>query len=149
MLQPDCVAAIDGFIEEFQPSGLVVCCRLNEYRWFPTRLSLNGAICIEPLSSEEVNKYLDAGGPKLAALREAVGTDPMIRELAQTPLMLSIMSLAYQGAGSNALASQKADSAEGRRQQILGLYVEQMFQRKRTTHGRNRARLLVGIALKK
>jgi hypothetical protein len=34
-LQPDCVAAINAFSEEFNPSGLVVCCRLNEYRWLP------------------------------------------------------------------------------------------------------------------
>ena len=86
-LQPECVAAINAFIEEFQPSGLVVCCRLNEYRWLPKRLKLNGAICIDPLSSEEVSKYLDAGGAKLAALRDAVDTDPVIQELAQSPLM--------------------------------------------------------------
>ena len=50
VMQPDCVAAINAFIEEFNPSGLVVCCRLNEYRWLPERLKLNGAICLEPLS---------------------------------------------------------------------------------------------------
>ena len=60
-MQPDCVAAINAFIEEFNPSGLVVCCRLNEYRWLPERLKLNGAICLEPLSSEEVSKYLARG----------------------------------------------------------------------------------------
>ena len=43
-LQPDCVAAINAFIEQFNPSGLVICCRLNEYRWLPERLKLNGAI---------------------------------------------------------------------------------------------------------
>ena len=37
-LQPDCVAAINAFIGEFNPSGLLVCCRLNEYRWLPQRL---------------------------------------------------------------------------------------------------------------
>ena len=130
--QPDCVAAINAFIEEFQPSGLVVCCRLNEYRWLPERLKLNGAICIEPLSSDEVSKYLDAGGPKLAALREAVKTDPVLQELSQTPLMLSIMSLAYQGARGDELATQEVDFAE-RRKQVFRLYVEQMFQRKGTT----------------
>lgn len=83
---------INRFIEEFQPSGLAVCCRLNEYRWLPERLKLNGAICIEPLSSAEVSKYLDAGGPKLVALRKAVEVDPVLHELTQTPLMLSIMS---------------------------------------------------------
>src|SRR6202047_2536280 len=94
VMQPDCVAAINAFIEEFAPSGLVVCCRLNEYRWLPKRLKLNGAICIEPLSLEEVSQYLVAGGPKLEALRVAVDKDPVLQELAQTPLMLGIMSLA-------------------------------------------------------
>ena len=88
-LQPYCVAAINAFLEEFQPSGLVVCCRLNEYRWLPKRLKLNGAICIEPLSSEEVTTYLDAGGSKLTALREAIDADSVLHELAQTPLMRS------------------------------------------------------------
>jgi hypothetical protein len=131
VFQPDCVAAVNAFIEEFKSSGLVVCCRLNEYRWLPKRLKLNGAICIEPLSPDEVSKYLAAGGSKLDALCVAVDADPVLRELAQTPLMLSVMSLSYQGAGRDELATQKGDSDE-RRKQIFGLYVEQMFQRKGT-----------------
>jgi hypothetical protein len=47
--------------------------------------------------------------------------------------MLSIMSLACQGAGGNELARRKGDSAEGRREQIFSLYVERMFQRKGMT----------------
>ena len=112
-LQPDCVAAINDFIDESEPSGIVVCCRLMEYQWLPDRLKLNGAICLESLSSEEVGKYLARGGSKLAALREAVNTDPVLQELTQTPLMLSIMSLACQGAGGDELARQKGDSARG------------------------------------
>jgi len=123
VMQPDCVASINAFIEQFKPSGLVVCCRLNEYRWLPKRLKLNGAICIEPLSSEEVINYLAAGGPKLAALREAIDADPVLHGLAQTPLILSIMSLAYQGAGSDELAKQKGDFEE-RRKQIFHLYFD-------------------------
>jgi len=100
-LQPDCVAAINDFIDESEPSGIVVCCRLMEYQWLPHRLKLNGAICLESLSAEEVGKYLARGGSKLATLREAVNTDPRLQELAQTPLMLSIMSLACQGVGGD------------------------------------------------
>jgi hypothetical protein len=131
-LQPDCVAAINDFIDGSEPSGLVVCCRLMEYQWLPKRLKLNGAICLEPLGREEVFKYLAMGGPKLSVLGVAVNTDPVLRELAQTPLMLSIMSLAYQGAGGDEFVRLKGDSAEERRKQIFGLYVEQMFQRKGT-----------------
>jgi hypothetical protein len=104
-----------------------------EYQWLPKRLKLNGAICLESLSLEEVSKYLDRAGSKLAALREAVTLDPVLQELAQSPLMLSIMSLACQGSGGNELARQKRDSPEARRKQIFGLYVEQMFQRKGLT----------------
>ena len=74
----------------------MVCCRLNEYRWLPERLKLNGAICIKSLSLEEVSNYLANGGSKLAELREAVKNDSVLQELAETPLMLSIMSLASQ-----------------------------------------------------
>ena len=74
-MQPDCVAAINAFFDEMSPPGLAVCCRLNEYRWLPKRLKLSGAICLEPLSSKEVSKYLAESGPKLAALREAIDTD--------------------------------------------------------------------------
>jgi len=77
-LQRDCVAAINAFIIESNPAGLVVCSRFNEYRWLPKRLKLNGAICLKPLSPEEVSKYLAEGGSDLAAIRDAVGTDPVL-----------------------------------------------------------------------
>jgi len=132
-LQPDCVTAINAFIEESNPPGLVVCSRLNEYRWLPERLKLNGAICLEPLSKDEVVEYFTKGGPELASLREAVNTDSVLQDLTKTPLMLNIMSLAYQGAGANQLTIQKGDSPEERRKHIFHLYVEQMFRRKGVT----------------
>ena len=129
-LQAECVAAVNDFIDESKPSGLVVCCRLMEYQWLPKRLKLNGAICLEPLSSEDVSKYLAKAGSKLAMLREAVDTDSVLRELAQTPLMLSIMSLAFQGVDDEKFVRQEWDTYEERRRQIFHLYVEQMFKRK-------------------
>ena len=48
--------------------------------------------------------------------------------------MLSIMSLASQGACGDELARQKKDSLEERRKQIFRLYVDQMFERKGTTY---------------
>jgi eukaryotic-like serine/threonine-protein kinase len=106
---------------------------MNEYRWLPKRLKLNGAIGIEPLSSEEVSKYFITGGSNLVALREAVDKDPDLEEQAKTPLMLSIMSLALQGADSNELSTHNGNSTDELKKQIFGLYVEQMFQRKGTT----------------
>jgi hypothetical protein len=131
-MQPDCAAAINEFIEAFDPPGLIVCCRLNEYQGLPKRLKLNGAIRLEPLSEHEIAKYLASGGAELTVLRDAVNTDPVLQELSQTPLMLSIMSLAFHGAKKDALASDKGSAPEERRNQIFGLYVEKMFQLKGT-----------------
>lgn len=83
--QPACVTAINAFIETRKPSGLVVCSRLAEYEWLPERLTLNGAICLEPLSLAAVNQFLEARGSQLAGLQQAISIDPALRELAQTP----------------------------------------------------------------
>jgi DNA polymerase III delta prime subunit len=131
-IQPGCVAAINSFIEESNPSGLVVCCRLNEYRWLPARLKLNGAIRIEPLSEGQVDEYLSGGGAELAMLREAVKTDETLKELIETPLMLNVMSLALQGTSGDQLIAQKGYSIEERRKQIFRLYIDRMFQWKGT-----------------
>ena len=130
--QPDCVMAINAFIETHNPSGLVVCSRLMEYHWLPKKLKLNGAVCIELLSPQDVNNFLAAGGAQLAGLKQAMSSDPVLQELAQTPLMLSIMSLACEGADGKVLTSHKDDSPQARREQIFQLYVERMFQRKKS-----------------
>src|SRR6516162_381515 len=49
-----------------------------------------------------------------------------------TPLMLSIMSLAFQRAGADELAGQKGDSTDERRKRVFHRYVEEMFQHKET-----------------
>ena len=52
-----------------------------------------------------MSRYLAKCDSKLAALSEVVDADPVLHGLAQTPLMLSVMSLAFRGAGADALAS--------------------------------------------
>lgn len=131
--QPACVTAINAFIETRKPSGLVVCSRLAEYEWLPERLTLNGAICLEPLSLAAVNQFLEARGSQLAGLQQAISIDPALRELAQTPLMLDIMSLACVGVSKEAFATDKGDSSQARQRNIFRLYVERMFTRKELT----------------
>jgi hypothetical protein len=128
-LQADCVAAINAYITGTEPSGLVVCCRLMEYQWLPERLKMNGAICIKPLTLEQIDGYFAAIGTELEPLRTAIQEDAVLQELAQSPLMLNIMSMAYRSAGPESLADQK-QSLEARRTQIFSAYVDEMFQRK-------------------
>jgi|GEM_PF-722914 len=131
-----CAVAINSFINEYHPAGLVVCCRLEEYQWLPHRLYLSGAVSLEPLSREEITSYLAFAGPDLTSLREAVRTDPLLEELVQTPLMLSIASLAYQGDHRDELTDRPAISLEQAREKIFTLYLDAVFTRKAHTPSR-------------
>jgi hypothetical protein len=64
----------------------------------------------------------------------ALQQDQVLRTLAETPLMLSIMSLAYQNrtVESSESAARESGSLAERRDQIFGLYVERMFQRRKS-----------------
>jgi hypothetical protein len=122
-----CVRAINEFVQNCGLPGIVVCSRRTEYTALPVRLSFTGAVCLLPLTVNQIDHYL---GSQVAALRQAIQQDEALAELAQTPLMLNIMSVAFQGAGRDELAEQKVDSHEERRKQIFRRYVERMFQRK-------------------
>lgn len=126
-MEPDAIDAINEYIEDSDPSGLVVCCRYSEYIWLPERLKLNDAIQLKPLSAEAVADYFSACGPELEALRAVVESDTVLKELVQTPLMLRFLRFVFLEFGADKLAGQYADSGEKRRKQIFDLYVETAF----------------------
>ena len=125
-----CIEAINMFGKEFGLAGRVICSRLKEYTDLPMRLKLNGAICLQPLTSEQVDNYLEMAGPKLKTLHTALQGDNTLQNLAQFPLMLNIMSLAYQD--GEALPAEVADTVDERRKHLFDTYIERMFKRKGT-----------------
>lgn len=128
--QAACVTAINQFGEEFGLAGLVVCSRLKEYARLSVRLKLNGAIRLQPLTLEQIYNYLDGAGSKLDALRTALQTDDGLQEMARSPLILGIMTLAYQNVPIEAFSNQAADTIETRRKHLFDTYIERMFRRK-------------------
>ena len=124
-----CVELINQFGTEFGLSGLAVCSRLEEYTNLPVRLKLNGAIRLQPLTLEQVYDYLEVAGSKLDALRVALKEDNSLQTLAQTPLTLGIMSLAYQDMSAEVLIGQ-ANTLVARRKHLFDTYIERMFKRK-------------------
>ena len=95
-LRPACAAAINAFRGQHPGVWLLVTARSRDYQALATRLHLDKAIVLQPLTPEQIDAYLSRRGPRLAGLRESLAADPTLRELAQTPLMLSIMTLAYR-----------------------------------------------------
>ena len=91
--QDKCVEAINQFQQEYRPEHLVVCCRLDEYQNSKTKLQLNGAIYLQPLTSEHIHSCLIATFPELWSIIQA---DAELLEKARTPLLLSIITVVYK-----------------------------------------------------
>jgi len=123
-----CVQAINQFLQEHGQTEIVVCSRIQDYEALSTRLQLRGAICIQSLTPEQVNQYLDEAGKRMEAVKSLLQEDPALQQLAKSPLMLSVMTLAYQDISLAILP--KTGSVEARRQHLFDAYIERMFQRK-------------------
>jgi hypothetical protein len=123
-----CVQAINDFRKEHGLTPVVVCSRTGDYDVLSTWLRLQGAVVLQPLLPEQVNKYLEGAGVELLAVRQTLRHDTTLQELVQSPLMLSIMALAYRGMSADELGS--LDVVEVRRRHVFDAYVQQMFKRR-------------------
>lgn len=123
-----CVEAINRYRSHHGFVDIVVSSRTLDYDNLTHQLRLNGAIVIQPLSQEQIDEYLRAFGSDMDTLREFITQDEQLRELAQSPLMLSIMVLTYRG-GSNLILTTQEDT-ENVRQVLFEAYIQRMFDRR-------------------
>ncbi|WP_293059322.1 NACHT domain-containing NTPase [Okeania sp. SIO2B3] len=125
-----CVQAINQFMQDYGLVEMVVCSRIKDYKALPTRLKMRGAIYVQPLTSEQVNQYLDKAGSQLQGVRTLLQQDTALQEMMKSPLILSIVSIAYKDMSAENLSPM--GSIEERRQHIFDTYIERMFH----PHGR-------------
>jgi eukaryotic-like serine/threonine-protein kinase len=123
-----CVKAINEYAKSFGLSGLVVCSRRAEYTDLPVRLEVNGAVCLQPPTPKEVDKYLASGGAKWEPLRSALKVDAPLAELVQSPLTLNIMVAEY--CEGHPISTPRDATIEAKRRQLFDVYVRRMFARK-------------------
>ena len=116
---------------------LVVCSRVADYEALAVRLRLPSAVIIQSLSRQQVQSYVDQAGASLAGLRTVLQRDESLWELLNTPLMLSIVALAYQGRAAEEIHS--SGTVEEHRTQLFAAYTDAMFHRRAKarlpTHG--------------
>ena len=127
-----CVEALNQFIQEHGRTEMVVCSRINAYEALTERLRVRCAIYAQPLTLSQIDRYIDQAGEQLAALRTVFSRALEIKKLATSPLVLSIMSLAYKGYSAGMVPDIISD--EKFRQRLLDIYIERMFQRRGKKH---------------
>jgi MinD-like ATPase involved in chromosome partitioning or flagellar assembly len=123
-----CISAISEFQRTKHFGELVVCSRTEEYQILATRLQLEDAIVLQPLTPQQIYRYLDTVGPPLADVRAALAADDSLWELADSPLMLNVMTLAYQARTADALRT--TGTLKQRQTQLFADYTERMFERR-------------------
>ena len=124
-----CVEAINRYRQEEQGlMPLAVCSRVADYLSMTAQLRLRGAVLVEPLTQQQINSYLERVGDKLVGVQAAVRADADLGEMLNTPLMLSIVTVAY--AGKSAADIQAVQTPDRQRQHLFDAYILAMFQRR-------------------
>ena len=127
--RPDLVQLLNStFLFNFPELCVAVCSRTNEYHVLQnhseTKLQLRGCVHLEPLTERQIILYLQAADAQ--ALLKAIPNDAALRQLAQTPLTLSMLVLAY---GGIAPAYVPSSSLTESRHRLFQAYVARMLQR--------------------
>jgi DNA polymerase III delta prime subunit len=140
----DCVMAINAFRQQHGLVSMVASSRITDYEALGIRLKLQSAVLVQPLSADQIDAYLASAGEQFGGLRQALTEDSTLRELTESPLMLSIIALA--GPGGPVTASRTTTSLEERRRQLFDDYVSHMFRRRGTGRRYSREQTQHGLA---
>ncbi|WP_313708088.1 NACHT domain-containing protein [Planktothrix agardhii] len=128
--QTSCIEAINLFIKDYGMTKIIVCSRIQDYQSISNLLKFHKAIFIQNLTPEKIEQYLakaDAGSTEFQGLRKTLKTDLALQELAQSPLMLNIMTLVYK---KHTFSEISKMSLEERRRELFDGYIKQMLYRR-------------------
>ncbi len=124
-----CVEAINEFRKEHGLTSLAVCSRSQDYADLNAKLSFEGAIEVQPLTQKQITEFFNRFGDEMAGIMQALEKDSALREMAETPLFLSIMIMAYRDKRDVDILVSQDEKAQ--RKHLFDTYIERMFERPR------------------
>jgi|GEM_PF-1683418 len=144
--RPKCILEINSHLEKIGSPGISVCCRIEEYTALPVRLKLFSAIRIKGLTDDQVTDYLMNGSDIVSGLRSALTEDEQLREMARSPLMLDVMTLAYEGRSSAEIRGGMQTLASEREDHLFSTYVSRMLTRRGGIESDERSTILAYLS---
>ncbi len=118
-LSEHCLEKINKFSVDFQPKHLVVCSSFVAYKNCQNKLRVNAAVLLQPLTNSQIQDYLLVARSR--ELWNYIQDEPELLNLAKTPLMLSMMTLAYEEI--LIAAWRRITSKQGREKYLLNAYI--------------------------
>ncbi len=123
-----CVLAINNHYTLHQAVSPVVCSRRVEYFAQKRRVAFLCAVSILPLTMRQIDTYLGSMGGQLETVGRILRESAALQELATTPLMLSVLTLAYQGKSTEDILTLNLVDIQQRH--LFATYIEQMLTRR-------------------
>jgi hypothetical protein len=120
--------------EHFVPR-VVVCCRANEYEAIGVRLALAAAVMVKPLAPSEVERLTTQPDERLRTIGMLLQTDEHLRDLATSPLLLSLINSIPIEILRDGLRTESPESARRLRDRIVRLYVDHVSQQQAGADG--------------
>jgi hypothetical protein len=124
-----CVEAINMYRQDHGLIDIIVCARTIDYKDLSNKLHLNGAIVLEPLTDEQVDLSLAKASKEMNGVHQLLKEDKVLGQMSRSPLMLSILTMAYHDLSADTLPRFKTVTAD--RNYIFEMYVKRMFERHR------------------
>lgn len=124
-LHENLIQRINKFIEDFQPKHLVICSSFEAYKNCQNRFRLQAAILLKPLTETQIREYLIAARSR--ELWYNIEREPELLKLAKTPLLLSLLTLAYEEILIESW--KRLPSTEAQRQYLLNAYIRRQMTR--------------------
>lgn len=122
-----CVQALNEFGQKYGLTEMVVTSRIAESESAPYHhLRFQRAICIRPLTLEQVTYYLERAGAKILELKTELENDLALKELFEKPLMLSIFVQTYPDISATKLQEMKIGQKH-----LFTRYIARMFEKHR------------------
>lgn len=138
-----CLKAINIFRQEHGLGQIAACSRIEAYETSTQanhKLKFASAIYLQPLTIEQITDYIATSKANLKILHHLFKNDTMLEELAHSPLMLSIITLAYQNEINTDLLG--FTSSEARYRHLFGTYVQQMLKRRGMAYNYTEKRMI-------
>jgi eukaryotic-like serine/threonine-protein kinase len=130
--QDACIEAVNTYRQQETMVPMAVCSRVSDYEKLTGKVRLQGAVVVQPLDKQQVDAYLKQMGKPMAGVRTLLRDEPSLFEMLDTPLMLSVVILAY--IGRNPMRLRTSSRSVKRRKLLFDDYIEAMFERRISTN---------------
>lgn len=122
----DCVVAINQFLQDYDETEMVVCCRIQNYNNISEKLRFQTAVFYQQLTDQQIQRYFDDAGDTLSGVKELKAEEKEIKKLVKNPLTLNFIAVAYKDKSKYELLD--IEAFDNRQKHLLDTYVKRRFE---------------------